>query len=73
MINNLLEKLITYENLTEEEAYTGINLIMGGKLTQLQIASVMIDLRIKASYPFAYAVSVNVNQLSFCSEGYSSI
>jgi len=47
MLNLLLEKLIKYENLTEEEAYELMNLIMDGKLTQLQIASILTALRMK--------------------------
>lgn len=47
MLKGLIEKLIKYEDLTEQEAYQLINMMMDGKLTQLQIASVLTALQMK--------------------------
>ncbi len=47
MLKALIEKLIEYKNLTEEESYQLINMIMNGNLTQTQIASILTALRMK--------------------------
>ena len=47
MLNNYLEKLIRYEDLTETEAHCLISMIMDGKLTNLEIAGILTALIMK--------------------------
>jgi anthranilate phosphoribosyltransferase len=47
MLKMVIEKIIAKENLTEEEAYTFMNGIMKGVVTQSQIGGFLVGLRIK--------------------------